>query len=105
MIVIVRRLVSHITGHSEEAISKNQEIARLAVTKSFLLAGQSVSQFASQHKTERFQHQPHPKTTWTRVITAMRVMEMLICPHWLCQSTSRETVSYCETQSRIFSIL
>ena len=42
MIVIVRRLVSRITGHSEETISKNQEIARLAVTKSLVLAGQSV---------------------------------------------------------------
>ena len=51
MIVIVRRLVSHITGHSEETISKNQEIARLAVTKSFLLAGQSVSQSVSHNNT------------------------------------------------------
>ena len=41
--MIVRKLVSHITGHSEETISKNQEIARLAVTKSFMLAGQSVN--------------------------------------------------------------
>ena len=40
----MRRLVSHLTGQSEERISKNQEIARLAVTKSFLLAGQSFSQ-------------------------------------------------------------
>lgn len=49
-----------------------------------------------------FQHQPSPKTTWTRVITAMTVMEMLICPHWLCQFISRETVSYCETQSHLY---
>ena len=42
IIVIVRKLVSNITGHSEETISKNQEIARLAVTKSFLLAGRTL---------------------------------------------------------------
>ena len=40
--MIVRKLVSNITGHSEETISKNQEIARLAVTKSFLLAGRTL---------------------------------------------------------------
>ena len=28
----------------------------------------------------------------------MTVMKMWICPHWLYQSISRETVSYCETQ-------
>ena len=43
MMVILRRLVSHITGHSEERISQNQEIARLAVTKSFLLAASATS--------------------------------------------------------------
>ena len=104
--MIVRKLVSNITGHSEETISKNQEIARLAVTKSFLLAGRTllyitlhyITYLPSQHKTDTFQHQPHLKTTWTRVITAMTVMEMWICPHWLYQSISRETVSYCETQ-------
>ena len=44
----MRRLVSHITGHSEEKISQDQEIARLAVTKSFLLAGQSVSKHSDK---------------------------------------------------------
>ena len=44
----MRRLVSHITGHSEERISQDQEIARLAVTKSFLLAGQSVSKHSDK---------------------------------------------------------
>ena len=43
MMVILRRLVSHITGHSEERISQNQEIARLAVTKSFLIAASATS--------------------------------------------------------------
>ena len=39
----IRRLVSDITRQSEDTLTKGHEIARLAATKSFLLAGLSVS--------------------------------------------------------------